>query len=106
MRDLASLDEAVILACSVYVGLNPIRAGLAATPEEPALTSARDRIRSMFETSSRLTSNDEHSSLDRSYWVQTVRGFGRLFKQAAGRSSLARRCRGAPIARTDEFMDL
>jgi hypothetical protein len=37
-------DEAAILACAVYVDLNPIRAGLAETPESSLYTSVERRI--------------------------------------------------------------
>ncbi len=41
------MDEAGLLACSMYVDLNPVRAAMAATPEESVHTSAYDRIRAL-----------------------------------------------------------
>lgn len=38
------LDDAAILACAAYVDLNPVRAGIAQTPEESDYTSVQDRI--------------------------------------------------------------
>lgn len=43
-------DEAAILACAVYVDLNPIRAGLANSPETSDFTSVQRRIESLPQT--------------------------------------------------------
>ena len=45
--------ERAALACSIYVDLNPIRAGIAATPETSEHTSAYQRIRGRKQSCSR-----------------------------------------------------
>jgi REP element-mobilizing transposase RayT len=46
-RAVKLCDEAAVLACAVYVDLNPIRAGLAETPEASDFTSVQRRIESL-----------------------------------------------------------
>jgi len=59
------LDEAAIVAGMVYVDLNLIRSGLAASPEESRFTSIHDRLRAWQKEPSNQTeeinAQDEHS---------------------------------------------
>jgi REP element-mobilizing transposase RayT len=52
-------DEAAVLACSVYVDLNPIRASVVETPEQSEYTSVFDRIRSLSPVIRPSTPSDE-----------------------------------------------
>jgi REP element-mobilizing transposase RayT len=63
-KSQALLDEGAILACSVYVDLNPVRAGVTETPEQSKHTSAFVRIQSLARTAAAVADGSARRSVE------------------------------------------
>jgi len=58
------LTEQALLTCMAYVDLNPVRAGIASTPESSEHTSIRERIKPVFNLDCAIRGQQEQGALN------------------------------------------
>lgn len=83
-KSQALLDEAAVLKCMAYVDLNPIRANMAATPEDSAHTSIQARIDNRAEALARMSDEPTQGfslPIDRASYLVMVDWTGRQLRR-------------------------
>ena len=76
------LDEGSVLACMIYVDLNPVRAGMAVTPEESDYTGVKERIDDL--RISLATTGSNQATITLSSSTMSTHDWERLDNECAG----------------------
>lgn len=83
-KSQALLDDAAVLKCMAYVDLNPVRANMAATPEDSAHTSIQARIESRDQALAPMAGQQADGfvlSISKADYVTLVDWTGRQFRR-------------------------